>query len=1047
MYDPITKNFISSIPNLETINRDELPKILSSFYSDIVAYDGILLTAEGRYEQLREAIQRLRKIANVLEAFLLLTDRSEIEKRACAFVSATARRFLAKFELDANEVRPLTDKTPSSIIAGLLFLISGNSADAIEAVKDFRLESYSLNDQLLILNLINLIHGRPSNYMPMAFTDQQLWENPASKINDRINKVTSEISRFCLGDTNLTSQEIIQSLDVVKNQCVQESNMTNELGTFTFDSIFGPQLHLVKILRQTFDLLPRRSLALLEAPGNIERTVWKDTLSTLVRLRPYLWDNHLQAINTLYLTPGTSAVVSLPTGSGKTTIANLKIASSLCLHGKVIYLVPTHALSAQVKQSLAEEFSSYQVSESLIGDGSYSETDDPALADITVMTPERLLSLLGLYPHIFFNVTLLVFDECHLLHSDYGDRRSLDAMLALIKTMNVSPDLDLLLMSAMIRNVEELSLWLTNSWGKNCVPILIDWKPTRQLRGALIFNHDQIYQAQSNVNHARQRLNAPRPNAEIKRLARATPYGIFCLNREWNRNIQDYRFLQMLDTDIQLGLSNNFRITPNKNLVAEKIATKLVSNNKKVLIFAQNRKHCESIAQKISNNVNTTANLNHYEQGLWNALIDEVGHEQKILGLYHNSAGCHHSLMLPQERLLVESLFKRNEGIKVLVATPTLAQGLNLPAEVVILTGDERFEDGGSEKLKAYELLNAAGRAGRAGFVANGLVLIIPSRVLEYNVTRQRFSGGWNELQLLFSSGDQVLDVEDPFKTLLESASLAENSDKLNYLLSMLPRGYSNNESELKKILRKTFGFYKATRAGNAALYENSMNVAEQVQNSITESQNEWLRDLCRNTGIRREVLESIFNFISLRQTEFVEGSTRELINLLFEWMINNLEFADQFFRDETKEKMGDDPTERFLLMKLLIDSWLDISPLDQLKDLFNQDSVNVKWDKARFFVLKVTPEISYLAGIFLYCIRHGLGIDTNTRIYLSSFPTCIREGFLNVVHLAGRYILGKNESRRSIANYLSQVEVTIDTENETFTTLIGKINQALIPF
>jgi replicative superfamily II helicase len=67
---------------------------------------------------------------------------------------------------------------------------------------------------------------------------------------------------------------------------------------------------------------------------------------------------------------------------------------------------------------------------------------------------------------------------------------------------------------------------------------------------------------------------------------------------------------------------------------------------------------------------------------------------------------------------LCEGFFSR-----LLVATSTLAQGMNLPSEVVIIAGDSRFNQDANrmERLEAHELLNAAGRAGRAGEVSQGI--------------------------------------------------------------------------------------------------------------------------------------------------------------------------------------------------------------------------------------------------------------------------------------------------------------------------------------
>lgn len=52
----------------------------------------------------------------------------------------------------------------------------------------------------------------------------------------------------------------------------------------------------------------------------------------------------------------------------------------------------------------------------------------------------------------------------------------------------------------------------------------------------------------------------------------------------------------------------------------------------------------------------------------------------------------HNASMLRIERELSERMYRRADGAMVIVATPTLAQGLNLPAQMAILAGDKRAE-------------------------------------------------------------------------------------------------------------------------------------------------------------------------------------------------------------------------------------------------------------------------------------------------------------------------------------------------------------------
>lgn len=126
-----------------------------------------------------------------------------------------------------------------------------------------------------------------------------------------------------------------------------------------------------------------------------------------------------------------------PTGSGKTTLAALKIASTITSGKRVLYLAPTHALVGQVERDLNERIGGLATAESV--DDTAVEDILPALPTLAVVTPERCFALLTFAPELFAKVGLLVFDECHLMgigRSDEGararhvDRRGVDAVFS-----------------------------------------------------------------------------------------------------------------------------------------------------------------------------------------------------------------------------------------------------------------------------------------------------------------------------------------------------------------------------------------------------------------------------------------------------------------------------------------------------------------------------------------------------------------------------------------------------------------------------------------
>jgi activating signal cointegrator complex subunit 3 len=85
----------------------------------------------------------------------------------------------------------------------------------------------------------------------------------------------------------------------------------------------------------------------------------------------------------------------------------------------------------------------------------------------------------------------------------------------------------------------------------------------------------------------------------------------------------------------------------------------------------------------------------------------------------------HHAGLVASDRNTVEDLFV-NGSIQVLVATSTLAWGVNFPAKLVIIKGTEFFDP----KVKHYvdmpitDILQMVGRAGRHKFNDTGFACV-----------------------------------------------------------------------------------------------------------------------------------------------------------------------------------------------------------------------------------------------------------------------------------------------------------------------------------
>src|SRR5206468_1660521 len=86
----------------------------------------------------------------------------------------------------------------------------------------------------------------------------------------------------------------------------------------------------------------------------------------------------------------------------------------------------------------------------------------------------------------------------------------------------------------------------------------------------------------------------------------------------------------------------------------------------------------------------------------------------------------HNADLSAEERVLVEREF-RERRISVLVSTTTLAAGVNLPADVVILPDVTRWNPatGAYEPISVSEYKNMAGRAGRLGLKTEGRSVLL----------------------------------------------------------------------------------------------------------------------------------------------------------------------------------------------------------------------------------------------------------------------------------------------------------------------------------
>lgn len=377
---------------------------------------------------------------------------------------------------------------------------------------------------------------------------------------------------------------------------------------------------------------------------------------------------------------GRNLVLASPTASGKTLIAELCAMKHVMeRRGKVLYLTPLRALAWEKY----ETFQDYTGLDKPYGGKvriaiSTGDLDSstPWLGgyDVIVTTNEKCDSLLRHRAPWMKDVTLLVADEIHLI----GDERGPTLEIALARLRQMRPDMQILALSATIRNAEEVADWL------NAECIKTDWRPV-ELREGVAYR-DLIYFKDGSVK----------------------------------------------------------RLQPLHRMDALNIALNSVLDGGQALIFVESRRRSMSLAREAARALEAV--LRHRERRVLDRIASEIllygertALSDELSSSVSSGAAFHHAGLRAEHRRIVEGAF-REGWIKILVATPTLAAGVNLPARTVIIGNYRRFVPGyGMYPISVLEYKQMSGRAGRPQFDEYGEAVLIASSPEEQDALMESY--------------------------------------------------------------------------------------------------------------------------------------------------------------------------------------------------------------------------------------------------------------------------------------------------------------------
>jgi ATP-dependent RNA helicase HelY len=379
---------------------------------------------------------------------------------------------------------------------------------------------------------------------------------------------------------------------------------------------------------------------------------------------------------------GQSVLVSAPTGSGKTLIADYAAARALERGGKAFYTTPIKALSNQKFAELSRRYGDHRVG-LLTGDVSHQPQ-----ASIVVMTTEVLRNMLFARSSVLDGLEVAVLDEVHYLQDPY--RGSVWEEILVLTPADVS----FVSLSATVSNAADFGRWLTSVRGTTKVIV-------ETHRPVTLHHHYAV------AERGRDRLTV----LPLLRDGKANPDGL------------------AIDDRRRRNPKHRFR-APRRTEVVEYLAA---SGMLPAITFIFSRAACDDATRQcLQDGVRLTTGEERVRiRQLMEEAVERLDDDDlRTLGYGPWSAALeagiapHHAGLVPAFRQAVEQCF--SEGLlKVVFATETLALGINMPARTVVVERFAKFRGSDTSALTSGEYRQLTGRAGRRGIDTVGHALTL----------------------------------------------------------------------------------------------------------------------------------------------------------------------------------------------------------------------------------------------------------------------------------------------------------------------------------
>jgi helicase len=499
-----------------------------------------------------------------------------------------------------------------------------------------------------------------------------------------------------------------------------------------------------------------------------------------------------------------NSLLTLPTSTGKTFVAEACIAARLSEGGLCVYVAPYVAVGEQVKESLKKRLRGEVQVVSMFGGFQSEKLNDFAESEVIVATPERFDGWLRASESVS-RLCTVVFDEIHILENGVRGARVEGLVSRLRLLQRTNPKLRLVGLSAVLTSPERVCAWF--GVGSDDLH-RIGWRPTAR-RLAMCTAQGDMYWIHGN-DSLRPSVESTAPISEpIKiNLPGEIKYGQFAKVNEKSSALNVASLAR--DLVIRLGV-------PGLIVCPRKVDTRLLA---KVLVDGLDIAHDEDRCSTAEDILRRYPYLDFLVKCLKHGMA------------YHNAS-------LPFDvRRDIEGLIRARK-ISVVCATTTLAEGADLPFRWTIVSHWLMSMHGAGTPMKSMTFRNIAGRCGRAGAFSEGDTVLFEN-LMGPPSTNLRQSNTEVMEEVMFSSGplastlgsewaEATPSVQQHLEATFSSQLLAcidehpDVEDVVSDLVAASYAGATDGEANIRRVLDASVAeIMDGTQFGGALAVRNS---------------------------------------------------------------------------------------------------------------------------------------------------------------------------------------------------------------------------------